>query len=833
MVRRARMQHRPTLWLPGVDHASIAAQWVLRQVLATEGTTPEGLGRERYLERMWRYMRETRPIIIGQQRRLGSSADWGRERFTMDEGSSRAVRVAFARLFADGLAYRGQKLVNWCPGCGTSVSDLEVIGAPETGSLWSIRYHLLPAGAAPGSAPLADETITVATTRPETLLGDTAVAVHPGDPRYAHLVGRTVRIPFVERDVPLIGDEIVEREFGTGAVKITPAHDHDDFATAQRHGLPMLDVMTDEGTMGEAAGPYAGLTREEARARILADLEAVGDLAGSVDHELVLGRCQRSDDVIEPRLKTQWFIDVKPMAERAMQAVRDRRTRFVPSRFEKVFFDWLENIHDWNVSRQLWWGHRIPAWYCPDGHVTVTDDSAGPSACRTCGSAEIQQDTDTFDTWFSSGLWPFSTLGWPDDTPDMRTYYPTTVMETGQDILFFWVARMMMLGEWLTGQEPFSVVYLSGLVRDPYGKKMSKTKGNVIDPLGIMDEIGADALRFALVSGAAPGADQRLTPSHLDGARNFANKLWNAARFTLGARPPELPADPALSLPPGDLLGPAEHWILWRCRTAMQEAEAAYAAFQFAEACRILHAAIWSELCDWYLEMAKVRLVPDSAPATRVATWQVLAWVLDRFLRMLHPVMPHITEEIWGRLPHRPDDADLLITASWPAADQGDWGADAEEAAAVSAILELVGQVRTARADAGIPPATWLDAELRFDDARMASAFDPIADAIARLARVRPRLRADGPSEAGGEALVVVVPGAEARLSASPEDRERDRERLRRELDETERMLQATRARLSDAAFVSRAPGHVVDGTRARAAELQALAERLREHLGA
>jgi valyl-tRNA synthetase len=832
MVRRARMQQRPTLWLPGVDHASIAAQWVLRRVLADEGTTPEQLGRERYLERMWRFMEETRPVIMGQQRRLGISADWGRERFTMDARSARAVRVAFKRLYEDGLAYRGQKLVNWCPGCGTSVSDLEVIGTPEQGRLWSIRYHLLPEGAAPGADPSHDETITVATTRPETILGDTAVAVHPEDPRYASLVGRTVRIPFVDRDVPIIADAFVERDFGTGAVKVTPAHDHTDFATGERHGLPRIDVMTDAATMSEQAGPYAGLTREACRERILADLAVAGDLAAEADHELAIGRCQRSDDIVEPRLKTQWFIDVKPMAERAMQAVRERRTRFVPERFEKVFFDWLENIYDWNVSRQLWWGHRIPAWYCPGGHVSVSDDERGPQRCVECRSAELTQDDDTFDTWFSSGLWPFSTLGWPDDSQDLRTYYPTTVMETAHDILFFWVARMMMLGEWLTNEEPFSVVYLSGLIRDPYGKKMSKTKGNVIDPLRIMDDIGADALRFALINGAAPGADQRLGPSRLDGARNFANKLWNAARFVLGARPDELPADAVLALPDRAQLGPAEHWILSRCQVAVREAETAYAAFQFAEASRILHTAVWSEYCDWYLELAKVRLAASADPAARVATWQVLAWVLDRYLRMLHPIMPHITEEIWGRLPHRPDDGDLLVTAAWPARDQPGPDADEVQAAAVADLLELVTQIRNARADAGIEPGTWLQADLRFDDEREAEVFEALADMVARLARVRPALLPAGSSPSDGAALVVVSRGAEARLSVRAEDRERDRTRLQKELDETERLLASTRAKLANEAFVSRAPSHVVEGVRTTEAELQALAERIREHLG-
>jgi valyl-tRNA synthetase len=834
MVRRARMQGRPALWLPGVDHASIAAQWVLRRVLAAEGTTPEELGRERYLERMWRFMAETRPVIMGQQQRLGSSADWGRERFTMDEGSARAVRVAFKRLYEDGLAYRGQKLINWCPGCGTSVSDLEVIGTPEEGSLWFVRYHLLSTGAtgpAERASP-ADESIVVATTRPETILGDTAVAVHPEDERYRALVGRTVRIPFVERDVPLIADAMVEREFGTGAVKITPAHDHADFETAERHGLEHIDIMNDDASLNERAGPYAGLAREEARARILADLAARGDLVETRRHEMVIGRCQRSDDIVEPRLKTQWFIDVAPMARRAMQAVREGRTRFVPPRFEKVFFDWLENIHDWNVSRQLWWGHRIPAWYCPDGHVTVSDAPEGPERCVECRSRELRQEEDTFDTWFSSGLWPFATLGWPDRTPDLHTYYPTTVMETGYDILFFWVARMMMLGEWLTDREPFSVVYLSGLVRDPYGRKMSKTKGNVIDPLHVVDEIGADALRFALVNGAAPGADQRLGPSHLDGARNFANKIWNAARFVIGSRPVELPADAVLAVPPPDRLGPAEHWILTRCDAALQAADAAYAGFQFAEATRVLHAAIWSEYCDWYLEMAKVRLAPEAPVEERVATWQVLAWVLDRYLRMLHPVMPHLTEEIWGRLPHRPDDGDLLVTARWPVEGTVSSGADAAQAEAVADVIDLITQVRNARTDAGIDPAAWLDAVVRFDDPARDPVFRALGPAVGRLARVRPSIAAEGTSASeGGMALVVVSRGAEARLTAGEADRERDRARLERELAETEELLAATRAKLANEAFVARAPAPVVEGVRSGERELLERAERLRRHL--
>ncbi|MDQ3406614.1 MAG: valine--tRNA ligase, partial [Chloroflexota bacterium] len=451
MTRRARMQCRPTLWLPGVDHASIAAQYVLDSVIAAEGETRQSLGRKRYLERMWRFMEETRSVISDQHRRLGLSADWSRERFTMDDGSAQAVRTSFKQLHDDGLAYRGEKLINWCPGCQTSLSDLEVIATPETGTLWSVRYHLVPeagAGATSGEAASGDpETITVATTRPETILGDTAVAVHPDDERYRHLVGRRVRIPFVDRIVPLIADQAVERDFGTGAVKITPGHDQADLETAQRHDLPIIDVMEDDGSINGSGASFAGLTGMAARRRIVAELETMGDLVVAIPHEMVIGRCQRSDDIVEPRIKVQWFISVKPMAERAMAAVRSGRTRIVPQRYEKVFFDWLENIRDWNVSRQLWWGHRIPAWYCLDGHITVSEKAEGPEACAICGrpADELRQDEDIFDTWFSSGLWPFSTLGWPEATEDLRRYYPGTVMETAYEILFFWVARMMML----------------------------------------------------------------------------------------------------------------------------------------------------------------------------------------------------------------------------------------------------------------------------------------------------------------------------------------------------------------------------------------------------
>jgi valyl-tRNA synthetase len=837
MTRRARMQRRPTLWLPGVDHSGIAAQYVLDGIIAEEGETRQSLGRERYLARMWRFMEETRPIISGQHRRLGVSVDWDRERFTMDDGSARAVRESFKRLFDDGLAYRTQAMIHWCPGCRTSLSDLEVVATPTQGTLWYVRYHLQ----AEDGTPDPDLTITVATTRPETILGDTAVAVHPEDRRYRELVGRTVLIPFVDRPVPLIADAVVQPEFGSGAVKITPAHDEEDYRTGQRHGLPAIEVLDDHARVTSAGGPYAGSDRFEARERILAELDARGDLAEARPHDMILGRCQRSNDVVEPRLKTQWFVNVKPLAERATAAVREGRTRFVPPRFEKVFFDWMDRIHDWNVSRQLWWGHRIPAWYCPDDHVTVSAETAGPPACGACGrpAAELRQDEDVFDTWYSSGLWPFSTLGWPDETDDLRRFYPGSVMETAYDILFFWVARMMMLGEWVMGREPFHTVYLSGLVLDPEGKKMSKTKGTGVDPLVLIEELGADSLRFALVHATSPGADQRLNRTKLEGARNFGNKIWNAARFVLGARPDDIPPDAELALPPAALLGPAEHWILARCEETVQAVEDAYAAFQFSEATRLLHEAIWTEYCDWYLELAKVRMAgsasDDNGRERRAATWWVLVWVLDRYLRLLHPVMPHLTEEIWGRLPHRPDDPELLIVADWPSVQDGVTRAEPGRARSASELIELMRGLRTARAEAGIDPGEWLPATIWLPDGPAREAYAEMAEGIARLSRVRPSLAdnhaALAEAEVEGPALYVVSGGAEARLARSTADLARERSRLQGELDEAAARLAQAEARLADERFVERAPAAVVAAARDRAAELRDLVDRLSRRL--
>jgi valyl-tRNA synthetase len=829
MTRHARMLGRPTLWLPGLDHASIAAQYVLDRILAAEGETRESLGRERYLERMWQFINATREVMLIQQRRIGASLDWGRLRFTMDEGSARAVRVSFKRLHDDGLAYRTEALINWCPGCRTSVSDLEVIPTPETGTLWSVRYHLIDEAT---GEPEADGWITVATTRPETILGDTAVAVHPDDDRYRELVGRRVRIPFVDRDVPIVADDVVDRAFGTGAVKITPAHDRDDYETGRRHDLPMINVLADDVTINEAGDGYAGLDRYEARRRIVADLEARGDLEAAKPHEMLIGRCQRSNDVIEPRLKTQWFIRTGPLAEQALQATRSGETRIVPPRFEKVWEGWLTNIHDWNVSRQLWWGHRIPAWYCPDGHVTVSADPEGPVACETCErpASELSQDPDIFDTWYSSGLWPFSTLGWPDQTEDFRRYYPGSVMETGYDIIFFWVARMMMLGIHLTDAAPFRKVYLHGLVKDPTGAKMAKSKGNVVDPLQAIETTGADALRFALLNGTSPGNDQKFSNSRLEDGRNFANKLWNATRFVLGARPASIDAGRAARREPpaADSLGLVERWILSRASATIAAVDRAFGDDNFGEVTRLLYDAVWSEYCDWGLELAKVRLgdpaVPDSE---KEATWWTLVEALDTSLRLLHPVMPFVTEALWAALPHGADDPDLLIVARWPSAG-GTPARPRDEAAegAVGELVELVQRIRNARAEAGIAPSLRLDAHIEGID----GALLPFAD---RLARVR---SSDAPLASEGR-IVVATANAQASIrldDAASSDAgllARDRARIEKELAGTQAALAALETRLADPAFLERAPAQVVEKERGRQVELAERVERLRAFL--
>ncbi len=814
LARRARMEGRPTLWLPGVDHASIAAQFVLDKVIAEEGESRSSLGRERYLQRMDRFMEETRGVILGQFRRLGASADWGRTRFTMDEVSSRAVRTAFATLYERGLAYRTEALVNWCPGCKTSVSDLESIAVEERGNIWEIRYPL--EGGAPGDG------IVVATTRPETLLGDTAVAVHPDDPRYAQLIGKRVIIPFVDRAVPILGDDFVDQTFGTGAVKVTPAHDPNDREVGLRHNLPAPTILDEAAhIVADAPKPFAGMERFAARKAIVAALDALGLLVSVKPHTANPARCQRSNDILEPRLRTQWFIRTKPLAEKALAATRSGKTRIVPAHFEKTWEHWLTEIRDWNVSRQLWWGHRIPAWYCADGHITVSADADGPSGCSECGALaeSLVQESDIFDTWFSSGLWPFSTLGWPDQTSDLKRYYPSQVMETGHDILFFWVARMMMLGIELMGEPPFETIYLHGMVRDPEGQKMSKTKGNVVDPLSLIDEIGADALRFALVSGTAAGADQRLSPEKLENARNFMNKLWNAARFVLGARPAEVTGDRPDARSAQEGAGEFGAWMSARISTAVEDVDRNLAGYGFSEAAQRIYDAIWAEYCDQAIELAKVTLADESRPAAeRAAVWWTLVDGLDALLRLLHPVAPFITEGIWEALPRREGDGPLLATAAWPVRN----GKGGNDTSAIDQWLELVREVRAARTSTKLPAGAWMPLAVAAP-APLAASGERLRAAIERLARVRP-LTIASKLPAGEEGMLIVAGALTARLTPPEADastRDADRVRRERELVAARTQLAAAEARLADSSFTGKAPATVVAGAERRVAELR------------
>ncbi len=818
-VRYHRMRGDDTLWLPGVDHASIAAQFVLDRIIAEEGESRQSLGRERYLERMWRFMDETRDVMGRQHRRLGASLDWSRMRFTMEEGSARAVRVAFKRLWDAGLAYRGEALVNWCPRCRTTISDLENIKRDENGTLWMLRYHL----ARQDGGPDPDAWISVATTRPETIFGDTAVAVHPDDERYRSLVGRTALLPFLGRRLPIIADEHVDPAFGTGAVKITPAHDFDDYEVAKRHDLPMITVLDEDARLNEEAGEFSGLDVREARQAILARLAEMGDLEGEEPHEMVIGRCDRCGTVVEPRLSVQWFIHVKPLAERALASVREGRTRIVPGHFEKVYTHWMENIHDWAVGRQLWWGHRIPAWYCPDGHTTVSDLADGPSACDTCGraAAELTQETDIFDTWFSSGLWPFSTLGWPDSTPDLARFYPTSVMETAYEILFFWVARMMMLGLFCTDVEPFHTVYLHGIVRDPYGKKMSKTKGNVVDPLEMIEEIGADALRFALVSGNAPGVDQRLTQSKITGGRNFTNKLWNAARFVLTARPEPM------AEPEGDPTLP-ERWIRSRLADATARATRQLDELDLAGYAATVHEVAWSEYCDWFLETAKVELRrEDVSPAERARTWRTVAEGLATLLRLLHPILPFVTESIWSSLHDiQPDLAPepLLVRAAWPSPVARDQ--DAEQTFAVMA--QQIREARNLRTIAGVPAGRRIPLELAAATPEAAAVAAGTATYVESLARVAPYV-VHQPGAAVSVPQTAVVIAAGTTWLGGREEGSEAAERRQAQVAHLRDGIARLEALLATPGFVAKAPPPVVEKERARLADLQ---EQLRQLTG-
>jgi len=813
MIRWHRMKGEPTLWLPGVDHAGIATQVVVEQRLTEEGLDRHKLGREKFIERVWEWVKKSRQSITSQHQRLGASCDWTRERFTLDEGPSQAVRTAFVRLYNKGLIYRGERIINWCPRCQTALSDLEVQHKDVTGNLYYLRY------------PMADGDgfVTVATTRPETYLGDTAVAVNPDDERFKTLVGKKVVLPVIGRVIPIIADSAVDPTFGTGAVKITPGHDPADFEMSERQGLPVINILNPDATMNEQAGPYVGLDRFVCRQKVLADFEKAGLLEKIEQHHHSVGHCDRCQTMIEPEVSKQWFVKVPPLAEAAIKAVTDGRIVIVPERFTKVYLNWMENIRDWCISRQLWWGHRIPVWYCQKcGELTVAVDE--PSTCSHCGSKDIAQDPDVLDTWFSSALWPHSTLGWPEDTGDLRYFYPTSVMETGYDILFFWVARMIMMGLEDTGDIPFHTVYLHGLIRDEKGEKMSKMRRNVLNPTDAIEEYGTDALRFAVTTGTSPGNDINLGPHRLEAGRNFANKMWNAARFvfqSLEAKPIE---DQALAKLVAKRPGPIEdRWILSRLNRLVSSVDELMSNFQFGEAERQIHDFFWGEFCDWYIEIAKIRLSQsDFSPLP------VLAFVLETTLCLLHPFMPFITEELWQNLKqHLPegslDSASIIITP-YPVGDKKFINPEAE--LAMESVIEIIRSIRNARAEHKVAAGKWIEARVYAD--KLQTAISSQSEAIKTLAKARP-LAVLGRNQRRAKdekALVLVLKEAEVVLPwAGMVDLAAERKRLEGEISGVEKEIDRLEQRLKDAAFVAKAPAAVVDKERGK---LQGFKDKLR-----
>jgi len=815
MTRWHRMKGDSALWLPGIDHAGIAAQVVVEQQLAQEGTDRHRMGREKFLERMYRWAKECRQTITEQEQRVGASCDWSREKFTLEEGPSRAVRTAFVRLYEKGLIYRGERIINWCPRCATALSDLETDHKDIQGNLYYVRYPL--AG--------TKEFITIATTRPETILGDTAVAVNPKDKRFKGVVGKKAILPAVNREIPIITDEAVDPEFGTGAVKITPAHDPVDFEVAQRHDLPLVNILNPDVTMNENAGKYAGLDRYKCREAIVADLKKDGLLVKIEPYGHSVGHCMRCQTVIEPTASRQWFIKTEPLAKPAIDAVTSGRINIIPERFTKVYLNWMENIRDWCISRQLWWGHRIPVWYCGEcGELTVSVDDV--KKCAHCGSSKVEQDPDVLDTWFSSALWTHSTLGWPDDTEDLRYFYPTTVMETGYDILFFWVARMIMMGLEDVGDVPFSTVYLHGLLRDEKGEKMSKVRGNVLDPLDTMDKYGTDALRFALSTDVSPGNDINLTAARLEAGRNFANKLWNAARFVVRSIETE---DMALNIK-REGLGVEERWILSRLSRTTASVVKLMESFQFGEALRQLHDFIWGEFCDWYIEFAKIRLGDkDASPVP------VLVYVLEASLRLLHPFMPFVTEELWQNLKKRlPADwqkTESIMIAAYPEADEK--AVDAEAERVMAAVIEIIHAIRNARAEHKVESNKWIEA--RVFAGELNPVIIPHAPAIESLAKAKPVGFEEGRGEAkpNENVLALVLESSEVIIPMeSMVDLKAERKRLEGEIARSQAQIASLEGRLKDKAFLAKAPGGVVAKEREKLAERKGKLERLKEQLG-
>ncbi|GGS72221.1 MULTISPECIES: valine--tRNA ligase [Streptomyces] len=792
LTRRKRMQGFEALWLPGMDHAGIATQNKVEQQLAEEGKSRHDLGREEFVRRVWQWKEEYGGRILGQMRRLGDGVDWSRERFTMDEGLSKAVGTIFKRLYDDGLIYRAERIINWCPRCLTAISDIEVNYQEDDGELVSIRYGE------------GDETLVVATTRAETMLGDTAVAVHPDDERYRHLVGKKIKLPLTDRSIPVVADAHVDPEFGTGAVKVTPAHDPNDFAIGQRHGLESITVM-DERAVITAHGPFQGLDRYEARSTIVAALREQGRIvAEKRPYVHSVGHCSRCQTTVEPRLSLQWWVKVAPLAKAAGDAVRDGRVAIHPEDMSKRYFDWVDNMHDWCISRQLWWGHRIPVWYGPDGETVCV----GPDEEPPTGEG-WHQETDVLDTWFSSGLWPFSTLGWPEETPDLAKFYPTDVLLTGHDIIFFWVARMMMFGLYaMDGEVPFKTIALTGLVRDERGKKMSKSFGNVVDPLDWMDTYGSDAVRFTLARGANPGTDVPIGEDWVQASRNFANKIWNATRFALmNGATVEGP------LPDASELSATDRWILSRLNRTVAAADGYYEDFQFAKLSDALYHFAWDEVFDWYVELSKTTFQAGGAAAE--ASKRVLGEVLDVTLRLLHPVVPFVTEELWTTL----TGGESVVVAPWPS-DSGfrDEAAERE----IELVRSVITEVRRFRADQGLQPGQRVPARLTLDGTALA----PHEPAIRQLLRLQPE------GDAFTATATLPVAGAEVALDLSGTiDVAAERKRLAKDLAAAEKEKAQATAKLGNEAFLAKAPDHVVDKIRGRLAKAEEDITRLQAQL--
>jgi valyl-tRNA synthetase len=815
LIRWRRMQGYNALWMPGTDHAGIATQAKVEEQIAKEGLSKHDLGRDKFIERVWQWKEFYHARIAGQLKVLGSSCDWKRERFTMDEGCSHAVQKVFVDLYRKGLIYQDNYIINWCPKCHTTISDIEVEHEDQAGHFYHFRYPVKN----------SDEYVCLATTRPETMLGDAAVAVHPEDERYKHLVGKTVVLPIVGREIPVIADEYVDPEFGTGVVKITPAHDPNDFEVGRRHDLPQVNVMNLDGTMNIDAGEYEGMDRYDCRKQILKDLEAGGFLFKIDDHIHAVGQCYRCSTIVEPMISKQWFVKMKPLAEPAIQAAKDGRVKFIPERFTKVYLNWMENIRDWCISRQLWWGHRIPVWYCRDCDEIICDTHT-PISCTKCGSANLEQDPDVLDTWFSSGLWPFSTLGWPEKTAELDHFYPTSVLVTGRDIIFFWVARMIFTGIEFMQEVPFSEVFIHGLILDAQGRKMSKSLNNGVDPIEVIEKYGADTLRFMLITGNTPGNDLRFHFERLESTRNFANKIWNASRFVMMNLDDFEPGDTSLEeLKPGFTL--ADKWILSRFNETAGEVSRNLERYDLGEAARIMCEFIWNEFCDWYIELVKPALYGKKDESTRKNAQYILWHVLSGTMKLLHPMMPFITEEIWLHLPHQ---GETIMLQSWP-----EYTSSLNDNMAVeqmSVIMDVIKAVRNIRGEMNVPLSKKAEIVIAANSGASYEAMQAGLDYIINLAgasalKVEKTL-ADKPENA----MTAITRGIEVFIPLKGLiDIDKEIARLEKEVAVLDKELARVDGKLSNSAFIDKAPVDVIEKERAKQAEFQEKKDALTERL--